>query len=280
MKKTIFLLLIFIPLILPGILNAQETGTETKEKIRFKVGAFYNSSLNYYGRTDSLRSSGFFPLAELWLNKNLYLSAAPVFTSNALSRFDYAGTVFTAGYQVRSENEKFFTHLYFAKPIYRQNTQLVQAALKEQLSGTFSWQNKLMSLSIGGDIRHVDGFDFGVNGAIDHIFRYEFPGFVFVVDPAATINLGTQHFTRTYYEKKGILFLPGTEQAVSRQVSELKILSYELTIPIILSRNKWQLLVIPAYVIPENLLTAPGNPDLSERGEQLFYITAGAKINF
>ncbi|HET6995447.1 MAG TPA: hypothetical protein VFI06_10725 [Chitinophagaceae bacterium] len=280
MKKTIALLVI-ISLFLPGMINAQEVKAETKDRTGFKLGAFYNSNLNYYGRTDSLQSSGFFPLAEIWFNKNLYINAAPVFTSNALNRFEYAGTVLTAGYQVKSENEKFFTHLYFTKPFYRKGTQLVQSTLKEQLSGTFSWLNKYVNFSIGGDIKHVDGFDFGFNAGIDHVFRHEFPGqFIFVADPAATINIGTQHFTRTYYEKKGILFLPGTEQAVSKQEAELKVLSYELTLPLILSRNKWQLLVIPAYVIPENLLSVSGNPELSERGEQMFYITAGVKINF
>jgi hypothetical protein len=281
MKKTIAASLITILLFITGIVNAQEKEEATKERPGFKLGAFYNSGLNYYGRTDSLRSSGFFPLAELWFNKNLYINAAPVFTSNATNRFEYAGTVFTAGYQAKTDNEKFFTHLYFTKPIYRQGTQLVQSALKEQLSATFSWQNKFVNPSIGGDIKHVDGFDYGINAGLDHVFRCELTGqWIFVADPAAMINIGTQHFTRTYYEKNGFLFLPGTEQAVSQQVSELKVLSYEFSIPLILSRNKWQLLVIPAYVIPQNLVTVAGNAELSERGRQLFYITAGGKISF
>ncbi len=281
MKKTIAASLITILLFITGIVNAQEKEDETKERPGFKLGAFYNSGLNYYGRTDSLRSSGFFPLAELWFNKNLYINAAPVFTSNATNRFEYAGTVFTAGYQAKTDNEKFFTHLYFTKPIYRQGTQLVQSALKEQLSATFSWQNKFVNPSIGGDIKNVDGFDYGINAGLDHVFRYDLTGqWIFVADPAAMINIGTQHFTRTYYEKNGFLFLPGTEQAVSQQVSELKVLSYEFSIPLILSRNKWQLLVIPAYVIPQNLVTVAGNAELSERGRQLFYITAGGKISF
>src|SRR6267154_346864 len=73
-----------------------------KNKVQFKLGAFYNTNLNYYGRTDSLRSSGFFPLAELWFNENFYINAAPVFVNNTSASFAYAGIVTTAGYQFTS----------------------------------------------------------------------------------------------------------------------------------------------------------------------------------
>ena len=72
------------------------TINNSETKIQFKLGAFYNSNLNYYGRTDSLRSSGFFPVAELWLNDLFYVTAAPVFVNNSTVSFDYAGSVLTA----------------------------------------------------------------------------------------------------------------------------------------------------------------------------------------
>ena len=36
--------------------------------------------------------------------------------------------------------------------------------------------------------------------------------------------------------------------------------------------------ISPAYVMPQNLVTTSGRPDLSERGENLFYISAGVGI--
>src|SRR5689334_9480472 len=83
-------------------INAQEDSTK-KEKVQFKIGVYYNSGLNYYGRTDSLRSSGFFPLAELWFGKGFYLNAAPVFVHNAVTSFEYAGSVATLGYRFTNE---------------------------------------------------------------------------------------------------------------------------------------------------------------------------------
>src|SRR6185436_11859101 len=60
--------------------NGQADTTE-KTKIEFKISANYNTGLNYYGRIDSLHSSGFFPLAELWFNEKFYINAAPVFVN-------------------------------------------------------------------------------------------------------------------------------------------------------------------------------------------------------
>ena len=40
------------------------------------------------------------------------------------------------------------------------------------------------------------------------------------------------------------------------------------------------MLANPAYVIPQNLVKVEGRPDLTERGKEMFYVTAGAKINF
>ena len=70
----------------------------TASKFNFKFGVYYNSKLNYYGRTDSLQSIGVFPMAELWLKNKFYINAAPVFTHNKVAGFQYAGAVATAGY--------------------------------------------------------------------------------------------------------------------------------------------------------------------------------------
>jgi len=260
---------------------AQEDDNTQTDKIKFKMGAFYNSRLNYYGRTDSLRSSGFFPLAEIWFNKNIYINAAPVFVSNAANRFEYAGTVATAGYQAKSKNEKFLTHIYFTKPFYTRTSQLVQSALKEQLSGSFSWQNPLLNLTFGADVKHSDRIDYGLTAGLDHVIRHEFSNqYVLVIDPSAYVYTGTQQFTKTYYQKNSFLILPGTEQAVNKQVSRLNILAYEFSAPVILARNNWQFILIPAFVIPQNLVTVENRSDLSERGKKMVYVTAGAKVSF
>ena len=260
--------------------NAIAQSDSVKSKAAFKLGAFYNSGLNYYGRTDSLRSSGFFPVAELWLNENFYINAAPVFVNNAVTQFDYAGTVATAGYRFNQDN-KFAGNVSFVKPFYEKNAGLVQSALKAQFASTFTWLNKTVNVTAGGDIKFSDNVDFGLTGGVDHIVRKQFSdNSVLVIDPSAFVNAGTQQFTKTYYKQSSFIFFPGVEQAVTESVKKFNILSYEFSMPVVYAKGKFQLIAIPAYVIPQNLITVANRPDLSERGKEMFYATVGAKLTF
>src|SRR5579875_1396343 len=85
-----------------------QTDSSARRKVQFKLSLNYNSCLQYYGRTDSLHSSGLFPLAELWLAPNFYINAAPVFVHNKMSSLGYAGMVTTLGYQHTSS--KWISH--------------------------------------------------------------------------------------------------------------------------------------------------------------------------
>jgi len=271
----------FIILVLLTTSCYSQEDSATKKESSFKIGLFYNSNLNYYGRTDSLRSSGVFPLGEVWFNKNVYVSAAPVFVNNAAYSFKYAGSVIALGYYKKNKTEKFLSHLYFTKPLYESNSQLVQSALKAQATANFSALNKYANINFGGDIKLSDKLDYGLTAGLDHLYKKEFADKLFLfLDPTATVNAGTQLFTNTYFKKSNFLLFPGVEQQVTAEVNKFNILSYEFSMPIILMKNKFQLIVNPAYVIPQNLIVVEGRPDLSERGREMFYITAGAKFIF
>ncbi|HYC39720.1 MAG TPA: hypothetical protein VEB63_04465 [Chitinophagaceae bacterium] len=258
--------------------SATAQSDSAREKVQLRLGVFHNTGLNYYGRTDSLRSSGSFPLAEIWFGDNFYINAAPVFVSNAMSSFDYAGTVATAGY--RFSGEKLAGNFNLVKPFYEAGTGLVQSALKAQFGATITSLNKVMNITAGGDVKFSDNVDFGATAGIDHIFRKQFTdNSVLVFDPSAYVNAGTQQFTKTYYKRSSFLFFPGVEQTVTERVKKFNILSYELSMPVIYAKGKFQAIAIPAYVIPQNLITVEGRPDLSERGREMFYATVGVKLS-
>jgi len=88
------------------------------DRPHFKIGAYYNSALNYYGRTDSLKSSGIFPIAELWFNKNFYVTAAPVFVNNSSLRLIMRALIATVGYQF-NEKDKWFGNFYLSNHFMR-----------------------------------------------------------------------------------------------------------------------------------------------------------------
>lgn len=258
-----------------------DSTVEEKSKVQFKLSLNYNTGLNYYGRTDSLKSTGFFPMAELWLTKGLYINAAPIFVNNKIKSFDYAGTVATIGYQFNS-NPKWFGNIYLLKPFYKQNSELVQSALKAQSGASLSYLNKIINLNIGGDIKYSDQLDYGANAGVDHIIRIQNKdNSVFVLDPSFYTYAGTQNFTNTYYKKTNPTILqPATQQKVTESVQQFNILAYEASLPIIYAKNKWQFIASPAYIIPQNLVTIPDHPEQSEKGDNMFYGTFTVKYSF
>jgi hypothetical protein len=50
--------------------------------------------------------------------------------------------------------------------------------------------------------------------------------------------------------------------------------------PIIYAKGNVMLIATPSYILPQNLVMVPGRPDLSERGENMFYTTLTAKYSF
>lgn len=252
----------------------------TASKFNFKFGVYYNSKLNYYGRTDSLQSIGVFPMAELWLKNKFYINAAPVFTHNKVTGFQYAGAMATAGYV--HNNGKSAAHIYFVKPIYKDNTQLVQSVLKAQAVANFTWLNKIINITGGADVKFSGNTDYGVTAGLDHIFRKKLPdNSLLVVNPSLYLYAGTQQFTKSHYEKiNNFPLFPETDRLVTENVKSFNILSYEFSVPVIYNKGKCMLLATPAYVIPQNLITVENRPDLSEKGDKIFYITIGTKISF
>lgn len=259
-----------------------QTDSAKTAKLQFKLSLNYTTGLNYYGRTDSLKSSGFFPMAELWLTPKFYVNAAPVFVNNAVQRFDYAGTVTTVGYQ--NVSRKWITGVYVSKPFYKSSSELVQSALKAQSGASLSFLNNYLNLNAGGDVKFSDKTDYGASGGVDHLVRIRNRDkTVLVFDPSFYVYAGTQNFQRSYTKKESggnLLFPTTSNELVTEQTTRFGILSYEASLPVVYAKDHWTFVASPAYVLPQNLLTVSGRPDLSEKGGNTFYATLTAKYGF
>jgi hypothetical protein len=275
--------ILFIFLFAAGVssASAQEQDSTKKIKPQFKLSMNYNSGLNYFGRVDSLKSTGLFPMAEFWINNHFYVNAAPIFVNNAVQKMDYAGTVASIGYQHLTE--KWLSNISLVKPFYEASAELVQSALKAQANLSFTRLNKTANFTFGGDAKFSDKVDFGATAGIDHIFRIQNrDSSVFIIDPAFYTYAGTQQFSRTYTRKQADLPLPGQnrEQQVTKTSTRFNILAYEISMPIIFVKNKVMVIASPSYILPQNLITVPNRPNLSERGENMFYTTLSLKYTF
>ncbi len=101
-----------------------------------------------------------------------------------------------------------------------------------------------------------------------------------VFDPSFYTYAGTQQFSKSTQKQNGGLPLLGNNQSGTKTTNAFNILAYELSVPVIYAKGKMMLLATPSYIIPQNLITVPNRPDLSEKGEATFYATLSMKYTF
>ncbi|HUQ67291.1 MAG TPA: hypothetical protein VM101_14105 [Flavitalea sp.] len=272
--RQMYLLTIFLNFLITSY--AQEN-TKTNAGASFKIGVNYNSSLNYYGRTDSLQSSGFFPSAELWLSSDYYVSATAVTINNSFQKFKYAGTILTAGYE--HATKKWATGITILKPLYAEKNDLVESALKGQVNINVTRLNSFANVSLGADVKVSDKPDIGATGGIDHLFTLPSKiGSAFIINPGIFVYAGTQQFSRTYTTHISSLPVGSTQH--KETLSRFNILAIETSVPVIYVQGRIMLTITPAYIIPKNIQANAGQPQLSEQGKNIFYTSCSIKWSF
>lgn len=252
-------------------LTAQDT-------IPARVSAFtasinYQNKLHYFGRTDSLQSSGLFPSVGYQHKSGLYANSNFIFFQNEVQPTTYAGAAVELGYRF-PETKHFSGNLFFTKMIYQDKSTLVQSALKAQTGVNLTAQSKVVNFTAGADLKFSDQTDFGVTAGLDHLFIWTIPDSksAFAFDPSVYLYAGTQNFQQTYQKGRNINGIPiGNPQTVTEQVKKFNILSYEISAPIVYVNGIFNASVTPAYVIPQNLLAG-------EKGGNMFYFTLSAGI--
>jgi len=153
--------------------------------------------------------------------------------------------------------------------------------LKAQTGISFSRLNKMVNFTFGGDLKFSDKMDLGITAGLDHLIRKQVGKSVFVIDPAFYTYAGTQNFSTTYYKRTaGLLLFPGTSEQANKNVTKFDVLAYEFSVPVVYANGSWMFLITPSYILPQNLVTVSGRPDLSERGQHMFYTAVSLKYTF
>jgi len=251
---------------------------QSDSSAHFIIAATYNSAMNYYGRVDSLRSKGFYPSLGFTMKNGLYATSTFVFIRNSMVN-EYAATLIEGGYNFSNRNNTWAGSLSASKYFYKADVSLVQSAVKELVSGSLTHLNKVVNITISANVKFSGYTDIGVQAGLDHIIRFgNVFGGVIVLDPGVNAFGGTQNFTKTAYQQKNFLLFPVAEEQVTTSTRKFNLLSYELNMPVVYAYKKLNLILTPAYVLPQNLITVTGQPALSERGANLFYVTATAKL--
>lgn len=257
-----------------------QNDTSTPKKNVFTGGVNYQSSLHYFGRTDSLKSSGLFPTLGFQLKQGFYVNSNFIFVNNSVSSLSYNGTIVEGGFRF-PQTRNFSGNIFYTQFLYKNNSELVQSALKSQTGINMAYNNKIVNVNVGGDAKFSDKTDFGATAGLDHLFLYLIPNTknAIAINPSAYAYAGTQNFSNTYYKKQNVFGLPvGNQQAVTETSTQFNILAYEFSAPVVFVAGKFNASITPSYVIPQNLMKVPNRPDLSENGKNMFYVSAGVGV--
>ena len=248
----------------------------------FTAGINYQSALHFFGRVDSLKSSGLFPTVGFKSKTGLYLNSSFIFIQNSATPLSYTGTILEAGYRF-PYSKNFSGNLYYNHFLYQDKSVLEQAALKGQAGINTIYNNKVVNVNAGGDVKLSQGqTDFGLTIGIDKLFVFQnvFPNAVLAFNPSATVYSGTHNYFQNVKKNngQGLGNILNPNSASLQEAKQFEILSYEISAPVVFVIGKFNAYISPAYVMPQNLVKVPGRTDLSERGENLFYISAGVGV--
>ncbi len=265
-------------LAMPFFSKGQNSNEKQAQKNEISASVNYQSALHYFGRTDSLQSSGLFPMVGFQSSTGLYVQGNFIFVNNKSLPLTYTGTTVEAGYRF-PQSEHFSGNIFLTEFLYKDKSILVQSALKSQTGINLNYLNGIVNINTGVDLKFSNQTDVGATIGLDHLFLIKTgtPGVAFAIDPSAYAYFGTQKFSNTYFENKSVLGIPVTQQT-TEQVTQFNVLSYELSVPLVWVAGKFNASVTPAYTMPRNLITVAGRPDLSERGKNLFYVTLSVGV--
>jgi hypothetical protein len=278
MKTKQSILLLLTAVYIPFLVTAQNEKKTTDQKDGLSAMVSYQSALHYFGRTDSLKSSGIFPTLELQSRTGLYAQGSFIFVNNANQSNEYSGSTLEAGYRF-PQTTHFSGNLFYSQFLYKDKSTLVQSALHAQTGINLNYLNKLVNINTGVDLKFSDQTDLGLTIGLDHLFliHKEGSGNAIGINPSIYAYGGTQKFSNTYLEKKNVLGIPVTQQTTEKY-TQLNILSYEISVPVVFVFGKCNASFIPAYTLPQNLISVAGRPDLSEYGRNLFYMSLSLGI--
>lgn len=259
-----------------------QSGSGLSNKKEFTVSvtprADFISRLHYFGRTDSLQSSALVPSLTIKFGEGFYITGSGVFINNANRTLDYS--LLSAGLGYRFGGTSGWAGNVYANKYFFSGRKQVQSAQQGDAGLVVSWLDDLLDINASAGVAFSGKTDFFLSAGIDHAFRFANEKQAFVIIPSITANAGTQNYTYSYISKKNILIVPVVDEQLTKSARSFRLLSYEASVPLIYVRGKFSASLTPGYVLPQNLVTVAGRPDLSEHASGLFYCNAGISFTF
>jgi len=278
MRKAILIVFILIATF-TTVKGQTVTDTTKRTVLTILTGPIFAPELHYYGRTDSLQSNALLPTAYFEFDSiGVYASATSVFISDKSQTLTYAGTITEAGYKFGQKVKGFGGSVYGNKFFYNNTSQLPQSALKEQVGINLSYLDKYVNFTASGSLAFSNTTDGFVSLGINHIFKKIKGKNIYLATPTFVANAGTQNFNSARYQT-AVLPITVPQELISSS-RRFTILDYELSVPLIYARNHFFFIATPSYILPVNVITVAGHPELSEKASNLFYVNLTVLYSF
>lgn len=258
-------------MLLPVFSLAQQKADEGKNQISIDV--LYQTKMHYFGRTDSLESSGLLPSVGFQLKNGLYAQANIIFLQNQAIPLTYSGSTIEAGYRFK-ERKHFNGNVFYTQILYKDKSLLPQAALNAQTGINLTYKTSFIDFNFGSDLKFSNAHtDIGATFGMDHIFLFHKDNthIAYAIAPSVYAYAGTQNFSKSYIQEKSFLGIPVGQQVLTQNFNVFNVLSYEMSIPLVVVIGKFNASVTPVYVLPQNILQG-------EKASNTFYLTAGIGI--
>lgn len=258
MKKNI---LFFLLLISFGKLFGQNA--QHQRPYVFKVGVSYLDNYVYNGRSDSLKTPYFIPSVTMVYDSSLTISGNFYYlTQGEVTGLDF--TELNASYEF-DITKKLSVGIYGTKYFYNGSSNAVTGNINAILGANLGYDFNLFELNIGTYFlftnNHTDiNFRPGIDRTIVFGAKKEWK-----LLPSFYVNFSTLNFyegfsTRTASRRttnSGKVTNPNlttTERITSVTDIGMKLLDYELSLPLTYETNKWGILLEPTLAFPQNTI--------------------------
>lgn len=255
-----------------------------------KIGINYSNNNVFMGRADTVRTTAIIPQVKYTLASGIYFSASlNVLPQQKKKKLD--GGDISAGYNVDITDD-LSAGASYSKLFYNKASTQVASSISSTFNANLSYDfGDLLTTALSADYNlNTKGSnnDIFLNLGISHDFMVNGvfgDSDLLLVSPTITLNTGTENFYDSYLQRKNI---KNTKRAAAEnkviaqytsQLSQYKILDYELSIPAEYKTGSFIFQFTPTYAVVGNKLPNVISARLSD-STSIFYFETGVALKF
>jgi len=269
------------------------TKKSSDKKDSFKIGINYISNNVFMGRADSVTTASIIPEIKYQLKSGIYFSASlDIIPGRKKNKVD--GGDLSLGYNFDITDD-LSGGISYSKPFYSSTSTQVSSSVSSIFNANLTYDiGDIISPTISADYnlnkQGVTG-DIFLNIGITHDFIAE--GVfgnkdILLISPTVEANSGTQNFYDGYivYRKLKNAKRDAAETkliaAYTSELSQYRLLDYELSLPIEYKAGMFILEFTPTYAIPENQFQSAAIVKALGLSSQtsVFYFDIGVSLKF